>query len=633
MKRINKLLIITISLLVITSLVGFATELTFNENPMFAEKVKNGELPPVEERLPEEPLVVTPYDGIGTYGGTLRGISISYESGTSEIMTWRHVNMIRYSEDLQTIVPDVAREWKWNDDYTEITFTLRKGHRWSDGAPFTADDVVFWMDDIILNKEIHKVTLSPWGSVGASVEKIDDVTVKFKFDKPFTGLLYYLAGTGSYFAPWAPEHFLQQYHIKYNPSANEEAIKNGFDDWVQQFGCYWNKWKDAIVSSPYGMKVPTLESHILFKEPTTQRRVFVANPYYFKVDTAGNQLPYIDYHEERFLEKQLWPLEIMNGNVDQKSQNMPLNIYPVLKENEKKGDYTLQLPPGLDGPAFIFNMTDKDPVLRKIYGDVRFRCAMSLAINRDEVNETFFLGLGTPRQALPQNVPYVTEKDEKFMTEYDPEHANKLLDEMGLKKGPDGIRMRSDGKPLTILWEYTLQYVWSPEFPALISEYWKAVGVNVLLKEVNTQLCRDKQKSNTLDITNEWAPPYESVMIATPCEFLPPYSSNWSIMGTPWMDWKDSGGTSGEEPPSWVKRLWEIADEFKTVVPSSERYMELGKEIIAINLQNLVVIGTLGKIPLITVVSNRLGNVDEWKINSTLYSCTYPYKPEQWYIK
>lgn len=633
MKRINKLLIITIGLLVITSLVGFATVFAFNENPMFAEKVKKGELPPVEERLPKEPFVVTTYDEIGTYGGTLRGISISYESGTSEIMSWRHVNMVRFDDDCSTIVPNVAKEWRWNDDFTEITFTLREGHRWSDGAPFTVDDVVFWMDDIILNNEIHKATPSPWGSVGSSVEKIDDITVKFKFDKPFTGLLYYLGGGGSYFVPWAPKHFFEQYHIKYNPNANEEAIKNGFDNWVQQFTSYWNKWKDAIVSSAYGLEVPTLGSHILLKEPTTQRRAFVANPYYFKVDTAGNQLPYIDYHDERFLDKGLWPLEIMNGNVDQKAQNMPLNIFPVLKEDEKKGGYKLQLPLGMVGPTFIFNMTDKDPVLRKIYGDVRFRYAMSLAINRDEVNETLFLGLGTPEQALPQNVPYVTEEDKKFMTEYDPARANKLLDEMGLKKGADGIRMRSDGKPLTILWEYTLQYVWSAEFPALIAEYWQNVGVNVLLKEVNTQLCREKQKANTLDITSEWMAPYEPSMISSPQLFVVPYASFWPIMGTPWMDWKTSDGKSGEEPPSWVKRLWEIADEFKTTIPGSERYMELGKEMIAINFENLVVIGTLGEIPLITVVNDRMGNVPEWKVNSTYYGYAYPYQADQWFIK
>jgi peptide/nickel transport system substrate-binding protein len=592
-------------------------KLTFNENPLFAEKVKKGELPPVEKRLPAEPLVVMPYDEIGKYGGKLRGIAISYESGTSEIMAWRQANLVRFNDDCRTVVPNVAKSWKWKQDYTGITFTLRKGHRWSDGSPFTADDVVFYMDDIILNKEIHKATPAPWGPMGASVEKIDAVTVKFKFKKPFTGFLYYLGGDGSYFDAFAPKHFLKQYHIKYNPKANEDAKKNGFDDWVQQFGSYWNKWKDAIVASPYGLKVPTLESHLMTKI-STQRRIFIANPYYFKVDTAGNQLPYINIHHERFLEKH---------------QNMPLDIFPTLKENETKGNYTLQLPPGMAGPTFIFNQTDKDPALREVYADVRFRYAMSLAINRDEVNETLFLGLCTPEQALPQMVAFVTEADKKFMTAYDPKRANELLDEMGLKRGKDGIRLRSDGKKLTVLWEYTLQYVWSSEFPALIADYWRSVGVNVLLKEVNTQLTRDKQKSNTLDITSEWMPPYEPILLASPENFVPPYSSFMPIMGMPWLDWRTSGGKNGEEPPDWVKRLWEIGDEWVTLVPGSPRYMELGKEMIKINQENLVVIGTLSNVPLINVVSNRLGNVPKWTINTYGYGYAYAYRADQWYFK
>lgn len=608
-------------------------KLTFYENPLFADRVKKGELKTVEKRLPAEPLVVLPYVGIGKYGGTLRGMCISYESGTSEVMAWRQANLVRLSDDLSTIVPNVARAWKWNNDQTEITFTLREGHRWSDGEPFTADDVVFYMNDIILNKEIFKVTPSPWKDIEASVEKINELTVKFKFQKPYTGFLFRLAGTSSYFDVFAPKHFLKAYHIKYNSNADAEAKKNGFDNWVQQFGVYWNKWKDAVVASPYGLKVPTLESHILMKEPTTQRRVFIANPYYFKVDTAGNQLPYIDYHDERFLEKQLWPLEIMNGNVDQKAQNMPLDIYPLLKENEKKGNYTLQLPPGMIGPALIFNVTDQDPALRKVYGDVRFRYAMSLAINRNDVNQALFLGLGTPEQALPQNVPYVTEKDKKFMTEYNPKRANELLDEMGLKKGADGIRLRSDGKPLTILWEYTLQYVWSAEFPALIAEYWRAVGVNTLLKEVTTQLTREKQKANTLDISSEWLAVYEADILSNPQQFVPPYGAGWPRMGLPWMDWKNSNGASGEEPPAWVKRLWEIADEWITLIPGSARYLELGREMVKINLENLIVIGTLGEIPLITVVANRLGNTPKWKINSSSFGYAYPYRADQWYIK
>ncbi len=608
-------------------------KLNFNGNPLFAEKENSGALQSVDKRLPEEPLVVLPYDEIGRYGGQLRGMAISYESGTTEIMAWRHANLVRFSDDFSTIVPNVAKSWKWNNDFTEITFTLRKGHKWSDGEPFNADDMVFYVNDILLNKEIHKVIPSPWSAVIPSIEKINDVTVKISFENAFTGLLYYLGGNGSTFDAFAPKHFLKQYHIKYNPNANKEAIAAGYDNWVQQFSTYWNKWKDAVVAGPEGVKVPTLESHYLIEVPTTQRRLFIANPYYFKVDTAGNQLPYVDYHYERFLEKQLWPLEIMNGNVDMKAQNMPLDIYTVLKENETKGKYTLQLPAGAVGPPMIFNQTAEDPVLREIYSDVRFRYAMSLAINRNEVNEALFLGLGTPEQALPLNVPYVTEKDRKFMTDYNPDKANKLLDEMGLKMGSDGYRLRSDGKQLTVLWEYTLQYVGSPDFPALISEYWGKVGVKVLLKEINTQLTRDKQKSNTLDITSEWFAPFEPTMISSPVLFMPPYAQMWPIMGLPWMDWKTSNGASGEKPPAWVLRLWKIADEWVTLLPGSARYLELGREIIKINQDNLSVIGTLGNIPLITVVSDRLGNAPEWTINSTFFAYSYPYRADQWFIK
>ncbi len=608
-------------------------KLVFKGNPLFSDREKSGELKDVKNRLPAEPLVVLPYGEIGKYGGTLRGMCISYESGTSEVMAWRHANLVRFSDDFKTLVPNVAKAWKWNNDFTEITFTLRKGHRWSDGEPFNADDIVFYINDIILNKEIYKVTPSPWDAAVPSVEKINDVTVKIKFENAFVGLLYYLGGSGSYFDAFAPKHFLKTYHIKYNPNANKEALANGYDNWVSQFGTYWNKWKDAVISGPEGVKIPTLESHILQKVPTTQRRLFIANPYYFKVDTAGNQLPYVDYHYERFLEKQLWPLEIMNGNIDQKAQNMPLDIYTVLKENEKKGKYKLQLPTGQVGPTMIFNKTSDDPVLGKIYSDVRFSYAMSLAINRDEVNESLFLGLGTPEQALPLNVPYVTEKDRKFMTDYNPDKANRLLDEMGLKMGPDGYRLSSDGKPFTILWEYTLQYVWSTDFPALIAEYWKDVGVKVLLKEITTQLTRDKQASNTLDITSEWMAPFEPSMISSPILFLPPYSAHWPILGMPWMDWKASKGASGVKPPAWVLRLWEIADEWITLIPGSARYLELGREIIKINQENLSVIGTLGNIPLITVVSDRLGNAPEWTINTTYFGYSYPYRGDQWFIR
>lgn len=607
-------------------------KLVFSENPIFAKQVAAKKLPKVSERLPIDALVVLPYEKIGKYGGKLRGVSIALESSTSEGMSWRQVNLVRISDDMSTIVPNVAKSWKWNKDYTQITFHLREGHKWSDGEPFTADDVVFYINDIILNKSIHKAVPGRWkiGGEAVKIEKISQTAFKFIFAKPYPGFLYNLGASGSYFAPYAVKHFLKKYHISYNPDADKLAKEAGFDSWTAYFGVFFNKWKDAVTATKYGLQVPTLESHIMDTVPDSQKRTFIANPYYFKVDTAGNQLPYITHHHERFLNKNLWPLEIMNGNIDQKSQNMGLNDFPVLKENEAKGGYAINMPPGMAGPSIVFNQTHKDLQLRKIYADVRFRQAMSLAINRDELNQVLFLGIAKPQQAVPENAPFVTDADRNYMIRFDTAKANQLLDEMGLKRGSDGMRLRFDGKPLTVLWEYTLQYAMSAEFPTLVAEYWKNVGVNVLTKEITTQLAREKDASNTGDISMEWFVPYEVSLISNPVYYTPPYNTLAPLFGVPWMDWWNSNGTKGEKPPAWAQRLRDIAAEWKTVAPGSDRYLALGQEMVKLNLENLVIIGTLGKVPLPNAVSNQLVNVPEFTIDNTYYGYAYPFRADQW---
>ena len=608
-------------------------KLALSENPLFADRVKAGELPAVADRVPEEALVYLPYDDCGQYGGTLRGLSKALESGTSEILSWRHVNLVRLSDDLQTLVPNVAKSWEWNDDFSSVTIQLRKGHKWSDGAPFTSDDVVFYIDDIIKNKDLHNVTPSVWVVGGKPVEvtKMDDQSFRFDFAAPYPGLLHFLATGGSYFAAYAPKHHYMPYHIKYDPNADEEAKAVDHEGWVQRFGLIWSKWKDSENITPHALTRPTLESHILELETNTQRRQMVANPYYFKVDPAGNQLPYIDRHHERFLDQELFVLSIINGEVDQKAQTVGLNNYPVIKENEENGGYAVQLPPGQTGPPIVINQTHSDPALRKVYGDVRFRQAMSLAINRDELNEVLWFGLGKPEQALPLGVPFVTDADRNYMIDYDPARANALLDEMGMKRGSDGMRTGPDGEPFTLLWEYSLQFAGSSEFTILVRDYWKDVGINVTLKEVTSQLTREKATNNTSDINMEWDVPFEPNLISQIDYYIPPYGDIGPLTGVPWRHWIDSNGAAGEEPPNWVKRLFELAEEWKTVLPGSDRYMEIGAEMVRINLDNMVIIGTIANLPGPTVVSNKLRNVTQWTVQNYNYGRTYPFRADQWY--
>lgn len=607
--------------------------LQFSENPMFAEAVSSGELPPVAERLPAEPLVLLPYESCGSYGGTLRGTSRAPESGTSEFLSWRQVNLVRMSDDLRAIVPNVAKSWTWNEDLSSITFVLREGHKWSDGEPFTADDVVFYINDIIKNADLHPTVPAPWLVAGEPVviEKVDDVTFTFRFAAPNPGLLHYFATGGSYFAPYAPAHHYDAYHVDYNPNADEEARAAGFDSWVQRFGQIWDRWKDAEVLTAHALTRPTLESHILEVEANTQRRVFVANPYYFKVDSRGQQLPYIDRQVERFLDPELNLLAVLNGEVDEKAQGIGLADYPLLKENEAAGDYTMRLPPGSVGTHLSFNITHPDPVLREIYADVRFRQAMSLAINRDELNDTLYFGLGTPQQALPPASPFTTEEDAKHMIEYDVQRANELLDEMGLERGSDGRRLRSDGRPLQILWEYSSQFA-SPELVQLVSDYWRAVGVTVQPREITSALTREKAWNNESDINMEWDAPYEPNMISQINYYIPPYSEIGPLFGVPWLNWINSGGSEGEEPPAWAARMFELGEEWRSIEPGSDRYMEIGRELVRLNLENMTIIGFVSQLPGPTVVSNRLRNVTEWPVQHFNYGRTYPVRADQWYF-
>ena len=617
-------------------------ELTFSENLNIAElnAALNGPdsvLPPVEERLPEEPLVVQPYDEIGTYGGRLLGVSFAPESGTSDILSWRHVNLVRYSDDLTTLVPNVPKSWEWNDDFTEITFHLRKGHKWSDGEPFTVDDILFWYEDIELNKELKPDVPSQfvYGGEPMEIEKIDDVTFKISFAAPAPG---FLIQWNSYIQPWQPKHFLSQFHIDYNPDANELATADGYADWVELFRSYYHDWKDSY----HQVGVPTLESHVLVEE-TSEYRLLVANPYYFKVDTAGQQLPYVDQHYETFIaDKEVINLKIIAGEIDLKMQGIDLTSYPLFKENEAAGNYTVQLPPaGMGwGVFYCLNITHPDLVKREIFADIRFKQAMSLALNRDEINETIFLGLARPMQGLPtdpRSCPFVEPWMETYMTEYDPDQANELLDEMGLtERDADGFRLRPDGKTLTVYMDYCQQAA-PVLLNEMVKEYWEAVGVKVQLKEVSSEVYRAHTLTNEQDISlwhNDGTSCPALISDPNATRLYPPFSLGLSqFTGGPWYDWWLTDGAEGEEPPEDMEHLRELSLQFAAAQPYSDEWMEFGKEITKMHAEYLFTIGTVGDVPWPVIVHNRLGNTPQWSINLWDFYWTYAFRIDQCYVK
>lgn len=621
--------------------------LSFAENPDIADLnariTGNPELPALADRLPSEALVVAPYDQIGRYGGILNGLSNATEAGTSDLLSIRHVNLVRYSDDLQTIVPNVARSWEWNDDYTELTFRLRDGHRWSDGEPFTANDVVFWYEGLILNDNIYPETPSRWLFNGEpmQVEAVDETTVRLTFPAPSPGILNRFAV--DYGQPFQPAHFLGQFHADFNPDAAAVAAEHGFDSWADAVNAYYggSDWKDVpspLLDGSADNVVPTLESHILVEESATGRRL-VANPYFHMVDTAGNQLPYISEIDEQYVpDAQVRNLMITAGDVDYKSQAIFIDDYPLYVDNEEGGNYTVHLSPGLgDNVYYGFNVTHPDEAMREVFADVRFRQAMSLALDRGEMNELVYLGQGTPAQSTPAEaatVSFIDDDDLGAYIDYDPDAARALLDEMGLAdQDGDGLRDLANGDPLVVRINYSNQGA-PVRLHELAAGYWGDVGVRVDLREVTSDEYRAQANNNNADVTtwpndNTSGPTVSQTMV----KFVPPFGTFFNPgNGFLWASWLRSDGAEGIEPPEDVMQLLDLSEAFLRYPLGSDESNEIGRQIIDIHVANLWKIGTVGNILAPVVQHNTLANFQPFTAKTYDFYWAYPYRPQQWFF-
>lgn len=621
----------------------------FSTNPdieaLNAQIKGNGDLPALADRLPSEPLVMVPYDSVGQYGGELNVLSNATEAGTSDFLSVRHVNLVRYSDDLQTIVPNIAKSWTWNDDYTQLTFTLRAGHKWSDGEPFTSADVAFWHDSIMLDKNIYEAPRD-YVTVGGetmTVETPDDVTVIFNLPAPKPGLLAHFAT--SYAPGFLPQHFLGQFHPDINADADSYAQSLGFENGYDAILAYYGNsdWTDtptpmlsrsAIADGLPKSTLPTLESHIYITD-TTEGRTLVANPYFHQVDSTGQQLPYISTQDELYInDNEVRILKLVNGEVDYKSQSVRLESAPLLLENQEKGNYSIQLKPTVGMPAFSFNLTSEDPAKRELFNDLRFREAMSVAINRDELNEIAYFGQGTPSQIAPFNPApnFVDPKWESYKAEFDPDAAKAMLDEIGMvDTDGDGFRELPNGEAITLNMQFSTQGI-AGRVVELVGQNWADVGVQTQVKEVTPDEYRSAQSSNNLDVGLwQYGAPL-AIHLGLNSFFRVPFGTYFEHRtGMLWAEWLDSDGATGVEPPDYVKKLADDIDAFQSAVPGTPESDALGAGLVETFVSNMVMIGTV-KAPEPIYASNNLKNFTEFKTWSYEYYRTYPYRPTQWWL-
>jgi len=624
-------------------------KLKFSTNPDMAKLNKrirgNPKLPPLEQRIPEDALVVMPYDSIGKYGGTFDMMSNATEAGTSDFLAIRHVNLVRFSDDLTTIVPNVAKGWKWNSDFTQLTFYLRKGHKWSDGQPFTAEDVKYWYDNLALNPSVFEKPKNYVlvGDERMQVLVIDPQTVQFNLPAPKPGLLAHFAN--SYAQGFQPKHFLGKWDPEINPDADKMAKAAGFENGLEVLSNYYGNsdWTDTptpMLRSPDKVAklpadtMPTLESHILISE-STEGRHLVANPYFHQVDTAGNQLPYISEQDEIFVnEDEVRLLKLVNAEVDFKAQSLQLSTAPLLLENQEKGDYTVHLRPEVTILTFGINMTHEDLEKRKVFSDLQFRQAMSVAINREEINEVAFFGMGEAKQytGFSPAPGFVDERWKQHYAQYDPALASKLLARVGLRDvDGDGFLELPNGEKLVINLQFAVQGA-PAALVELVGQHWGAVGIQTTVKEVTPDEYRSAQSSNKLDVTMWRNGQPLAIVLGTNQIWVPPYHDYFTVRTNMlWAEWIDSKGASGVEPPDYAKQMIKDINAFQSTSVGTPESDALGARLVQNLVENLLFIGTV-QVPAPIYHRNVVKNFVEYKTHSFEYYRSYPYRPTQWWL-
>ena len=623
----------------------------FHEAPDLAELVKAGKLPPVEQRVPSEPMVLQPLRSVGKYGGTWRRGFLG--PGDSE-----NGNRVRSGDKLlfwdvsgTKIAPGVAKGYETSADGRRTTLYLRKGMKWSDGAPFTADDFMFWYEDMYQNKDLIKSPapeLSAGGKPGRVV-KIDETTVAFEFDEPHFLFASQLAGDTQVgggqsrlqseereLGLYAPAHYLKQFLPKYSSvdALNQKAKAAGFDNWAQVF-----KIKSDWRLNP---EVPTLSAWRMMQPINGQTWLLERNPYFWVVDTAGNQLPYLDRVQLTLAENpEVINLRAIAGEYDYMERFIDLAKLPVFLDNAARGHYKVHLDPGFNGAdsELKFNFAYRlDPEIQKWFANLGFRRALALGINREQINEAFFLGLGVTGTPIPADIiPESPGKDwhQRWAT-LDVAKANAMLDAIGLsKKDAEGFRLRTDnGERLRLQIDVaqTLSPTW-PQQAEMIVQQWRAIGIWADMRLFERSLFYTRVRNDQNQIVLWSNNGSESMYLYTvPVLPIDPQSS---FGGAAYAQWYASNGAAGIKPtdPGLLKGF----ELLRAAVSQPEaRRVEIAQEIWKLLVDQVWSIGLVGQSPAYMgtrVVNERLENVPERTCISQHCRTPWSGHPEQWYYK
>jgi peptide/nickel transport system substrate-binding protein len=543
-------------------------------------------------------------------------------------------------------VPHLAKGWEVTPDGMTWTIFLRKGTKWSDGQPFTAADIMFWYEDLYMNEELNPSRAS-WMAVKGkqgTVQMVDETTVRFKFEAPYYSFLEEIAslGVAGHFTRggeamglYAPKHYSKQFHPKYADKAQIEAKAKEakFDSWALYFK---NRNNPKL-----NVECPTLAPWRPTTPINTPQMQMERNPYYFAVDSDGNQLPYIDKLTFGLAEN----LEVLNlravaGEFDLQVRHIDIAKVPVFKQNQQKGNYSIkfwQWQHGTDAGFFVNQNFDADPEIRKWLTNKDFRIALSLGMDRNQLNEVFWLGLGDPGGVAPGPLSpfYLGPEARKKHSTFDPKTANEMLDKLGLdKKDGEGFRLRADGKGRLVIEVVTVgaAFVNWTGIAQMVAEQWaKSIGIKANVQQLERSLMSTRLENNELQI-RVWSNDGSDNPFTYPDHIVA--IKPGSAMGPMHGKWWQSGGKVGVKPEGELLKQLELIEEGKSV-PADKR-IALGKQILELAVENVWVIGTVGVSPAllgVVIQSNKMGNVPESIPGSTPGQTPGHARPTTFYFK
>jgi peptide/nickel transport system substrate-binding protein len=569
---------------------------------MLKDEVAAGKLPPVEKRLPQNPRVMK---AEGQHGGTLN--SLAGRSRDTRLFTiYGYARLVTYTPEL-AIVPDIAESFEVKEGRI-FTFKLRRGHRWSDGQPFTTDDFRYWWEDVANNRE-----LSPSGpprdllvdGEAPKVEILNDTTIRYTWSMPNPSFLPRLAGTSPLFV-FRPAHYLKKFHKKYN----EKVAKADAEGTAKRKWSAIHNRLDNMYESD-NPELPSLQPWVNTTKAPADRFVAVRNPYFHRVDTAGRQLPYVDRFVLAIADSKLIPAKTGAGEADLQARDLNFNNYTFLKQSEKANGYRTLLWRAAKGShvALFPNLNVNDPVWRKLLRDVRFRRALSLAIDRALVNQVLYFGLAVEaNNTILPGSPLYQERYRDAWAKYDKKQAIRLLDEIGLKRGLDGIRRLPDGRKLEIIIETAGESSEQTDVLELVRETWREVGVAAFSKPSQREAFRNRVFAGET-VMSVWSGIENGLPTAetSPDELAP--TSQLQLQWPKFGQWYETSHKVGEAPDiPEVKELAALYQQWRRSASDAER-AGIWEKMLTLHVEQQFTIGVVSGVPQPVIARATLMNV------------------------